>query len=416
MSRPRRIVIVGHGIAGLTAAQAARQQDPQAEIVIVGEEPYDAYYRPRLTHDLAQGIEVAGLLLRPPAWYQQQRVSVRRGVRVQALDPAAGQVHLGGAGPSLAYDACILATGSTSFMPPIQGAAGWPGVFTLRTAADAIAIRARALTLETKTAVVAGGGLLGLEAAYGLSRLGARVLVLERGPWLLRRQLDRDGGEVLAAVLRRAGIEVLTGTEVEAVLDGELTLRGGQQVSCGLLVVAAGVRPSMELAQAAGITCDRGGVVVDGAMATSQPMVFAGGDVASHAAGNYSIWPQAMAQGRVAGINAAGGSALYQPVVPQALLEVAGTSVFAVGEAGESPVPSDFLEVWRKDPAAGRYAKLRLRGGALAGAMLIGHPELVGRVRGPVESRQPVLDPGDAAALAQRPEKGWEEVLARLPG
>jgi NAD(P)H-nitrite reductase large subunit len=426
MSSPRRVVIIGHGVAGLTAAQAARSQDPAAHITIVGDEPYVAYYRPRLTHDLAHGIDVEKLRLRPAAWYEQQRVSVMRGVRATAIDVESQSIAVAGQGGPLAYDGCVLAMGSVSFMPPIKGGAR-PGVHSLRSAADAMAVRARAISLETPVAAIAGGGLLGLEAAHGLSRIVGRVLVLERGPWLLRRQLDREGGELLAAILGRAGIEVLTGAEVESAEAGaaaadsaatdslplaELTLKDGRRLPCGLLVVAAGVRPSVGLAEAAGVKCDRGGVLVDDAMGTSAAGVFACGDVASHPSGNYAIWPQAMAQGRVAGANAAGGGAAYRPVVPQMLLEVAGTSVFAVGEAGElagGDGDDGLVEVGRRDAAAGHYVKLRLRGGALVGAMVIGQPELAKRIRGPVESRKAIAGLDDVAI-----EQRLEHVLSRV--
>jgi len=426
VSTGRRIVIAGHGVAGLSAAQAARAQDPAAQITLLGNEEHDAYYRPRLSHDLRTGIEIDKMRLRPPNWYQGQQIEVLRSALVTVIDPAGRTVAVEGISDPLPYDACVIATGAMSFMPPISGG-GRAGVFTLRGAADAQAIRARAA--QVSVAAVAGGGLLGLEAAYGLAGVVDKVIVLERGPWLLRRQLDREGGQLLAEVLHRAGITVMTGAEVEAALGAgsgaapeegrvvsedeplaELLLKSGERLACGLLVVAAGVRPAVGLAEAAGIRCDRGGVIVDDAMLTSDDRIYACGDVASHPAGNYSIWPQAMAQGRVAGANAAGGSASYQPVVPQNLLEVAGTSVFAVGEVGDvSDQGEDLVEISRRDDGAGRYVKLRVRGGRLAGAMLIGEPELAKKLRGPVEAQLDVHE-----ALGAPEAERLERVLAKL--
>lgn len=406
MSSPRRVVVVGHGVAGLTAAGAARAQDPEAEIVLLGDEPYDAYYRPRLSHDLATGIDAAKIRLRPEGWYKKQQIDVRRG-RAQAIDPRARTVSWspvgpdeGGDGDVLSYDSCVLATGSRCNRPPLEGGSR-PGVFTLRSAGDAAAIRKRAT--EVEKAAVAGGGLLGLETAHGLVKVvgPGRVCVLERGPWLLRRQLDQEGGELLARALTRVGIEILTEAEVASVAgrtDGEgpdrddlplaqINLKDGRRIGCGLLVFAAGVRPRVDLAQAAGLAVERRGVVVDDRMQTSDPAIYACGDVALHHSGNYAIWPQAMAQGRIAGGNAAGGAQEYSPVVPQTLLEVAGTSVFAVGEAGaaDEARPGELIEVGRGDRAECRYAKFRLRDGRLAGAMLIGQADLAKLAKAAVE-------------------------------
>ncbi len=397
----RRVLVIGHGIAGLTAAGAARGQDGESRVLLFGDEPYDAYYRVRLSHDLATGIEVDKIRLRPQGWYDANGIAVRRGVAVTELDVAGRTARLAD-GSAVGFDVCILATGSRSFIPPIEGS-GRPGVSALRSAADAMAIRARAV--EAGAAAVAGGGLLGLEVAYGLASVVPKVIVLERGGSLLRRQLDREGGEMLASALARSGIEVLTGTEVAAALSKAgsapaaeppemplraIQLKDGRQLPCDLLVVAAGVRPRLELAQAAGLKTDRGGVVVDDRMATSDPAVFACGDVASHHSGNYAIWPQAMAQGKIAGINAAGGQVAYAPVVPENLLQVAGMSVFAVGEAGdlgEAPAPGT-VEVSRRDDSKGRYAKFRLREDVLVGAMLIGEDRLARAARPAVEERR----------------------------
>jgi NAD(P)H-nitrite reductase large subunit len=425
----RRLVILGHGIAGLTAAGAARDVDGQLHITLAGDEPYDAYYRPRLTHDLATGIDADKIRLRPPSWYEKAGIEVLHGSAAIELDLAAGRVVLAG-GRVLPYDSCVLALGSSSFVPPLEG--GLPGgVHALRSAADALAIRARAQAVGV--VAIAGGGLLGLETAYALARLGKRVVVLERGDSLLRRQLDAGGGEALAAVLRRAGIEVWTRSEVERTISASpsdcagnrpedlagVVLKDGRQLHCGLLVVAAGVRPNIALARSAGLQTDRGGIVVDDRLQTSNPAVYACGDVASHPAGNYSIWPQAMAQGKVAGTNAAGGDATYTGVVPQTLLTVAGTSVLAVGETGQrdEPAPaagaaagaatgspaeqglaSDRLEVYSADVDAGRYTKFVFRGARLAGAMLIGETALAQPAARAVQSGLSL--PG----LAQLPE------------
>jgi NAD(P)H-nitrite reductase large subunit len=392
----RHVLVIGHGVAGLTAAQAARGQDGACAITIVGDEPYDAYYRPRLSHDLATGIQIDKMRLRAPDFYGRQRITVRHAAAVGSLN-VGDHIAVLSDGTELQFTACVLATGSRSFMPPIAGGER-TGVYALRSAADAIAIRERATAASM--AAVAGGGLLGLEVAHGLAGLVDRVIVLERGESLLSRQLDHAGGALLADILGRAGIEVLTRSEVavahgSAAADGQpgpltqLELKDGAKLDCGLLVVAAGVRPRVEVAEAAGLQIDRRGVLVDDRMMTSAADVYACGDVAAHPSGNFGIWPQAMAQGKVAGVNAAGGSLTYVPVVPQNLLTVAGTSVFAVGQAGvlDAAASEGMIEIAQTDIAAGRYAKFRVRDEALVGAMLIGHDALAKVARPAVEAR-----------------------------
>jgi nitrite reductase (NADH) large subunit len=387
---PRRIVIVGAGIAGLTAAEAARRQAPGAAITLLTAEPGLPYYRLTLTRYLAQEIDAAALEIHPAAWYAERRVTVRPGT-VAAIARERHEVGLED-GTVVPYDALVVATGATPFVPPIPGAA-LEGVLTLRSRADAERILAR--VTPAVPVVCLGGGLLGLETAGALSRRGARVVVLETAPSLLPRQLARPAGELLAEHLAARGIETRRGVQVTAIVatpDGlAVTLADGARLAARFVVIAAGVRPDLRLARAAGLTV-KAGLVVDGRMATSDPAVFAAGDVAEHGGIVPGIWPVAYAQGLVAGANAAGGQSEFAAIPLSNRLKVVDVDVFSVGEV-EPREPGGEITEHR---AGGAYYRLVSRAGILTGANLFGDARLARPIERAVTERRQL---GDVAAV-----------------
>ena len=201
----KRIVIIGSGIAGLSAAEAARKTDPEAQILILTENPHLPYHRPRLPGVIMDPDSVDKIILHDQAWYQDKNLDLRRGVRVKAVDTDQHSVQLE-EGESITYDKLILATGSRSFMPPMPGN-DLEGVFTLWTLDDALAISD--YIKGAKTAVVIGGGLLGLETAYALKQRGLDTTILERGAALLARQLDDRSSAMFQEQVERVGVKVL---------------------------------------------------------------------------------------------------------------------------------------------------------------------------------------------------------------
>lgn len=364
-----RFVIVGNGAAAVLAAETLLREAPAAHIEIYGEEPYLAYRRPQLPEYLAGGVEVERMLIHPAAWYEERGIAVHRGARVESLDPAAGMIHLAD-GRSMPYDRLLLATGSSAFIPPILGA-DLPGVFSLRTLDDARRIREYAQ--GRRQAVVIGGGLLGLEAARGLRALGLEVTVLEVYGWLLPRQLDRPGAEVLAGLIEGLGIHILTGAAAECIAAdssvSSLRLQDGRELAADLILISAGVRPRVELAQHAGLAVNRG-VVVDEHLRTSAESIYAAGDVAEFQGRCYGILPAVWEQSPIAAANMAGREALYRGTTPSTTLKVVGVDLTSIGEV--NPEGEGFAELRRVEPAAGRYTKLVLRQGRLVGAILMG--------------------------------------------
>ena len=247
----KRVVVLGNGIAGVTAADHLRRRHPATNIDLIAEEPHHLYNRMGISRLVYGRSAMQGLYLNPDKWYDERAITTWLNTRALWIDRAQprGRARHGG---EAAYDRLILATGSRSFVPTIEGF-GVPGTGVLRTAADAMALRAYAQRVSSTRGVIAGGGLLGLEAAYALHKLGLKTTVLERGAGLLRRQLDDRGGELLATYLEGLGLEIMLNAEVESV-DGNgrlraVDLKDGRRLPAQILLVAAGIQPNAELAR-----------------------------------------------------------------------------------------------------------------------------------------------------------------------
>ena len=402
-----RVVVLGNGIAGVTAADHVRRRHPMAQLDLVAEEAHHLYNRMGIGRLIYGRSAMQGLYLNPDGWYEERAITPWLNTRARRIDRLAREVVLG-TGERLGYDRLILATGSRSFVPLIEGF-GAPGTFVLRTAGDALDLRAFAQRHAARHAVVAGGGLLGLEAAYALHKLGLRTTVLERGDRLLRRQLDARASLLLQGYLEGLGLEIVTGAETAGVTaNGRLSsalLADGRALAADVLLVAAGIAPNTELARAAGLEVGRG-VLVDERMRTSDPEILAAGDVAEHAGRIHGLWPVAVEQAEVAADNAVGGDKAYRGSVPVTMLKVVGIELTSIGRV--EPEPGD--DVIALTELGGRYRKLVLRGDRIVGAILLGHSREVAAVRTAISRGLAV-----GGVLADLRAGRWE-VLAGLSG
>ncbi|WP_199258020.1 NAD(P)/FAD-dependent oxidoreductase [Paracoccus binzhouensis] len=278
----QRIVIIGSGQGGQQAAASLRQEGFSGEILMLGEEPGLPYQRPPLSKAYMANGDAGALLLKPAAFYERSAIMLRDGVRVTAIDRAARAV-LTGDGARHAYDHLILATGARNARPPIPGLDA-PGVVGLRSLADAERIRRR--LAATRQAVVVGGGFIGLEFAAMARAAGVGVTVVEATPRLMARAVSPEMAAHFLDLHRAMGTELLLGVQAAGVLTGAaghaagVALADGREVAGDLVLMATGVRPNAELAEAAGLACANG-ILVDATLATADPAISALGDVAA---------------------------------------------------------------------------------------------------------------------------------------
>ena len=377
-SRPARfdrsissVVVIGNGIAGVTAADFVRRGHPDCEVHLVGMESHVLYNRMGISRLVYGRSAMTGLYLLGEQWYPDNNITVWLNTIATRIDLDLRRVVLG-TGEQLFYDRLILAMGSSSTVPPIEGF-GQPGTFVMRSAADAMQIRSYSQQNSSREAVVAGGGLLGLEAAFALHSLGLHVTVLERGRRLLSRQIDARCSELVQAHFDRLGIRVLYGGESSA-LSGDhrietLTLRDGRTLPCDVFLAAVGIKPNAALAEKAGIAVNRG-ILVDDRMQTSVPGVFAAGDVAEHDGLVLGLWPIGAKQGETAAVNALGGDTRLTAEIPATILKGVELELSSVGRL--EPEPTDEIIV-SEDASVPSYRRLVVSRGVLVGAIVLGH-------------------------------------------
>ncbi|RVT48493.1 FAD-dependent oxidoreductase [Rubrivivax albus] len=369
-----RVVIVGDGVAGMSAAEALRRDSGSLRITLVGNEPVPFYNRMgigRLVYDDDTAGALQALRLVPDDWATGRDVTVHRGAVAVRLDRENRRVGLN-TGEWLRYDRLILATGARS-APPDDRFLTHPNAFVLRSADDAQQIRAWVKQHGSRRALVVGGGVLGVEAADALHHLGLKVTLLQRADRLMNAQLDAPGAARLAHYLESIGIQVGTRMSV-ARYDGEplLThawLAHGPRVRADLFVACLGIQPNVHLAQAAGLNVNRG-IVVDAAMRTSDPLIQAIGDVAELPGQPGGLWPVGAAQAAAAVGALWGDGASYQP--PRIVLQLKCDGIDLRSWGDVAPKPGDTVHHARADDLA--WWQLILRGGALAGGLWVGPP------------------------------------------
>jgi nitrite reductase (NADH) large subunit len=359
-------------------AQELTQRRCASAIVLYGAEPCEPYNRVRLSSFLAGEVDWAALTrdARLPA---SAEIQERLGCAIRSIDRSRGIV-CDADGREQPYRALVLATGSRPHIPDIPNI-GLPGVFTFRDLADAQVLCAR--RARSHRTIVLGGGLLGLEAARAMRRLNTEVIVIEHLPRLMPRQLDDDASCLLLAHIEAMGIHVRLGEAVRSVrgsarVEG-VELRGGGSIDCDTLIVAAGIRPNVELARSAGLSIGRG-IRVDDQMRTSDPRIYAVGECAEHRNHVYGLVVPGLEQAAVAAHCLTGGHAVYTPSATATRLKVVGLPVFSMGRVGEH----DKLDLaaqaaWRAPDGA--YRKILIERGRLIGAIAVGEVPDLGRMQ-----------------------------------
>jgi nitrite reductase (NADH) large subunit len=369
---PERLLVIGAGMAAARFAdELARRAPGRYDVTMVGAEPRGPYNRVLLSAALAGEIDDDALALDDAGWRSPANFRLLSGCPVASLDLAQRFARLGD-GRALAFDRIVLATGSTAVRLPIPGA-GLPGVATFRDLADLAAMR-EAARAPGRVAVI-GGGLLGIEAAAGLAKLGAKVTLVHRMDRLMERQLDARSASFLKRAVERRGVDVRLDVETVAIA-GEmraeaLVFADGGRLAVDFVVVAVGVRPNVELARAAGLAVDRG-VVVDQGMAASLPFVHAIGECAETAGQVCGLVEPAYAHAAVLARRLAGEvDARYLATPPATHLKVSGVPVFSAGAFDAA----DAEAITYEDRSLGVSKRLTLRDDRLIGAVLVGETD-----------------------------------------
>jgi nitrite reductase (NADH) large subunit len=399
------LVIVGNGMAAARLVdELVKSSLGRYAIAVIGEEPRLAYNRVLLSSVLAGETASHEIELRPASWWRERGVTLKYGSRATEIDVGRRELKIEN-DESIEFSKLVLATGSTPLRLNVPGA-DLSGVNTFRDTRDVDLLLT--LAAQKKRVVVVGGGLLGLEAAYGLAKAGAPVTLVHLMDRLMERQLDAPAAQLLKSLVERKGINILLNASTARIL-GENTVEGveladGKRIDAAAVIFAAGIRPNVALAKEAGLAVNRG-VVVDDVMQTSAEGIFALGECAEHRGICYGLVEPAYEQGRVLARHLAGRDAAYPGSVVATNLKVSGVAVFSAGdfmgaEGSESIVLSDARR--------GAYKKLVIADGRLTGAVLIGevtdalwYLELI-RGREPVARIRNDMMFGRAQALASK--------------
>lgn len=383
----KSLVIVGNGMAAARLVdELARAALGRYAIAVIGAEPRLAYNRVLLSSVLAGETASHEIELKPARWWRDRGVTLKYNCRVDEIDLGRRELKIEGE-ESVAFSRLVLATGSEPLRLGVPGA-DLAGVHTFRDSRDVDLLLA--LAAKKKRVVVIGGGLLGLEAAYGLARAGAAVTLVHLMDRLMERQLDRPAAALLKTLVERKGIEILLDASTARIHGGggveSVELADGRRIDADAVIFAAGIKPSVALAREAGIVVKRG-IVVDDHLETSAEGVFALGECAEHRGIAYGLVEPAYEQAAVLARHLAGREARYQGSVVATNLKVSGVSVFSAGDfLGEGGSESIVLS----DARSGSYKKLVIASGRLAGAVLVGDTTDALWYLGLIRSREPV--------------------------
>lgn len=367
-----KLVLIGNGMAGVRTLEELLNLTPDLyDITVFGAEPHPNYNRILLSPVLAGEQCFDEIVLNDLDWYRANGITLHLGKRVAKIDRRTRKV-IAEDGTEAEYDRLLLATGSRPFIPPMPGNQ-LAGVIGYRDIADT------QLMMDTAAthchAVVIGGGLLGLEAANGLKLRGMDVTVVHIGQWLLDRQLDQTAGELLQQSLEQRGLKFRLAQSTEALLDdgagrvSAVRFTEGTEIPADLVVIAAGIRPCIELAEAAGLACDRG-ILVNDTLQTFDPRIYAIGECARHRGVAYGLVAPLFEQAKVCANHLAMlGFGRYLGSITSTKLKVTGIDLFSAGEfMGAEGTETITLN----DPISGVYKKLVVKDDKLVGACLFG--------------------------------------------
>lgn len=359
-------LIIGNGICGLSAAEEIRKNDEKGSILIITDESGHTYWRTRLSELIAKDYTDEEILVKKENWYEEKNIEVKFSTHAEKIDKENKKV-ITKDGEEYEYGKLLIATGSHPFVPPITNSDA-KGVFAIRSSEDLKNFKE--YLSDKKKLIIIGGGILGLEAANSISKLGIEITIVEAFDYLLARQLDKDLSQKLETALNDMGMKTLTGKFSEEILvkDGAvcgLKLTDGTEIEADAIMIQAGVRANIEIAQNSGLTTDRGILVGENLQVEGED-IYAAGDVAQ--IGNFSIglWTASMEMGKIAGSNMTGNNKLYEQPKPFSTLMIGDIKLFSAGQNS-----GDGIEEVKKEDGEKIY-KLFKNGDDFVGGILWG--------------------------------------------
>jgi len=369
----QRLVVIGNGMAGMRTVEALIQTAPkQYEITVFGAEPYGNYNRIMLTPVLFGAKSISEIMIHDFAWYQKNNITLHCGENKAVVNVDRVQRRVIAKDGTLAeYDRLLIATGSLPLMLPIPGKET-EGVMGFRDIADVEQMIQKAQTKQH--AVILGGGLLGLEAAYGLQKRGMAVTVINRARYLLNKQLDEKAGSLLKKELLQKGLEFRLGTTIKEIISSEghisqVILEDGGVLPADILVMATGIKPNISLAQQIGLVCERG-IIVNDTMQTSDPAVYSVGECVQHRGELFGLVAPVYEQAKVCANHLADGNTpAYKTLSSATMLKVTGIELFSIGHFESDPSTEQIVFI---DSAINVYKKIVLKNNRIVGMVMYG--------------------------------------------
>jgi len=360
-----KIVIIGNGIAAVSAAAKIREFDTLSEITMLSDENTPMYSRPRLLEYLAGKVSFEQITMKNEQWYGKHNIELVTGAKVLSVTPQENKIVTSGG--DISYDVLLVASGASAAMPAFFRPE-LKNVFRLRTKEDAD--RIIAACEHAHTAAIIGGGLLGIETGFALTSRGLTTTVIEIADRLLPRQLDAESSLLLKTSLEEKGLHFLTGKQTAALdADGQglsITFTDATALRADIIVVSAGIRPNVDFLAGSNVKVGKG-IIVDEKLRTNIDTIYAAGDCAEFKGAMYGIWPAAREQGEIAGAIIAGHDATYNGSIMSAKLKVVGIEVASVGDIAVGPLTK--TESQREGSS---FRKLFYEHDRLKGAILIG--------------------------------------------
>lgn len=378
-----KIVIVGNGIAALSAIKAIREVDEDSEIHLFGEEAFYPYNRVRLSKGLLSILQEDKILLQKREWYDDNNVNLYVGSKIVSIDTDKKVVKLFDDG-LISYTKLLLAGGSSNNKPSIDGI-DKSSVYTLRTLQDAWDIMDGLKTCQT--VLIIGGGVQGLETAWVLTQMDIKVILANNSDRLMRKQLDDKSSKILENKVAEKGVKILFNANVSEILGSDkvegFKLSSGETYECDAVIYSIGTSPNIDLLKGAPINTNRG-VIVNGRMETNVEGIYAAGDIAEYNGNIFGLWNIAIEQGKVAGYNIAGKDTKYKYVPPVTTLNAFNLSLFSMGIVDESKVTDTLVE---ENMEENTYKKILIKDKYVKGAIVIGNIRLSPALKSAIEKK-----------------------------